>query len=45
MLAMEDFCQLDGKLTEDKYHGSYERCGKIISKYSIRRAWIVQKCF
>lgn len=36
MLAMEDFCQLDGKLTEDKYYGSYERCGKIISKYSIR---------
>ena len=34
MLAMEDFCQLDGKLTENKYIGSYERCGKIISKYS-----------
>lgn len=33
-LAMEDFCQLDGRLTEDKYRGSYERCGKIISKYS-----------
>ncbi|MBE6844493.1 MAG: HipA domain-containing protein [Ruminococcus sp.] len=34
LLAMEDFCQLDGRLTEDKYRGSYERCGKIISKYS-----------
>lgn len=34
MLAMEDFCQLDGRLTEDKYRGSYERCGKIISAYS-----------
>ena len=33
-LAMEDFCQLDGKLTENKYIGSYERCGKIIAKYS-----------
>lgn len=33
-LAMEDFCQLDGRLTEDKYRGSYERCGKIVSKYS-----------
>ena len=33
MRAMEDFCQLDGRLTEDKYRGSYERCGKIISKY------------
>jgi serine/threonine-protein kinase HipA len=36
MLAMEDFCQLDGRLTEDKYKGSYERCGKIVSKYSSR---------
>ncbi len=33
-LAMEDFCQLDNKLTEDKYKGSYERCSKIIDKYS-----------
>ena len=35
MLAMEDFCQLDGRLTEDKYRGSYERCGKIIKTYSL----------
>ncbi len=34
MLAMEDFCQLDGRLTEDKYRGSYERCGKIIARHS-----------
>lgn len=34
MLAMEDFSQLDGRLTEDKYRGSYERCGKIIARYS-----------
>lgn len=34
MLAMEDFCQLDGRLTEDKYRGSYERCGKIVTQYS-----------
>ena len=33
-LAMEDFCQLDLRLTEDKYKGSYERCAKIIKKYS-----------
>ena len=33
-LAMEDFCQLDERLTEDKYNGSYERCGSIIHKYS-----------
>lgn len=35
MLAMEDFCQLDGRLTQDKYRGSYERCAKLISKYSL----------
>lgn len=35
-LAMEDFCQLDYRLTQDKYHSSYERCGKIIEKYSVR---------
>ena len=35
MLAMEDFCQLDGRLTEDKYRGSYERCGKIIKTHSM----------
>lgn len=34
ILAMEDFCQLDGRLTEDKYRGSYERCAKVINKYS-----------
>lgn len=36
MLAMEDFCQLDLRLTQDKYKGSYERCSKIIRKYSAR---------
>ena len=34
MLAMEDFCQLDLRLTQDKYKGSYERCAKIIERYS-----------
>ncbi|MFI3283473.1 MAG: HipA domain-containing protein [Erysipelotrichaceae bacterium] len=33
-LAMEDFCQLSYRLTSDKYRSSYERCGKIIDKYS-----------
>lgn len=33
-LAMEDFCQLEGRLTENKYQGSYERCSKIISSFS-----------
>lgn len=36
MFAMEDFCQLDLRLTEDKYKGSYERCAKIIERYSSR---------
>ena len=36
MLAMEDFCQLDLRLTQDKYRGSYERCAKVISRYSER---------
>lgn len=36
MLAMEDFCQLDLRLTQDKYRGSYERCAKIIERYSSR---------
>lgn len=36
MLAMEDFCQLDNRLTKDKYKGSYERCAKIIKQYSSR---------
>jgi len=35
-LAMEDFCQLGLRLTQDKYHGSYEQCGKIIKQYSER---------
>ena len=34
LLAMEDFCQLSGRLTEDKYRGSYENCGRIIKRYS-----------
>lgn len=35
-IAMEDFCQLDGRLTEDKYKGSCERCGRVIRQYSTR---------
>lgn len=35
LYAMEDFCQLSNRLTQDKYKGSYESCGRIIRKYSI----------
>ena len=34
-LAMEDMCQLTERLTEDKYHGSYEQIGKTIQRYSV----------
>jgi len=34
-LNMEDMCQLTGRLTEDKYHGSYEQIAKTILKYSV----------
>jgi serine/threonine-protein kinase HipA len=33
-LHMEDMCQLTERLTEDKYHGSYEQIAKAIMKYS-----------
>lgn len=35
MLAMEDFCQIGGRLTEDKYKGSYEVCRNIIREHSM----------
>ena len=33
-LAMEDFCQISGMLTEQKYQGSYERIAALIRKHS-----------
>ncbi|MFA5570159.1 MAG: HipA domain-containing protein [Sphaerochaetaceae bacterium] len=35
-IAMEDFCQLGERLTEDKYRSSYEQLGKIVKRYSPR---------
>lgn len=32
-LYQEDFCQLSGKSTEEKYRSSLEKCGKIIKTY------------
>ena len=32
--AMEDMCQLTGRLTEDKYKGSHEQIAKAIKQYS-----------
>ena len=45
MLAMEDFCQLDLRLTADKYKGSYERCAKIIDRYSSRKLFDMAELF
>ena len=33
-LPMEDMCQLSGKLTEQKYQGSYEIIARLIDQYS-----------
>lgn len=33
-LHMEDMCQITERMTEDKYHGSYEQVAKAILKYS-----------
>lgn len=33
-LPMEDMCQLSGKLTEQKYQGSYEMIAKILERHS-----------
>lgn len=33
-VPMEDMCQLTERLTEDKYHGSYEQIAKTILRYS-----------
>lgn len=33
-LAMEDFCQLSNKLSEQKYQGSYELIARLIKEYS-----------
>ncbi len=43
--AMEDFCQLDLRLTEDKYRGSYERCAKIIRRYSAQSGLDISELF
>ena len=45
MLAMEDFCQLDLRLTQDKYRGSYERCAKVIERYSSRKGLDLAELF
>lgn len=45
MYAMEDFCQLSNRLTQDKYKGSYESCSKIIKRYSIYPGYDLSELF
>ena len=45
LFAMEDFCQLSERLTEEKYKSSYERCAKIISQYSYNAGLDISELF
>ena len=45
MLAMEDFCQLSLRLTQDKYKGSYEQCVRVIRRYSSRPGLDISELF
>ncbi|MCQ2428123.1 MAG: HipA domain-containing protein [Clostridia bacterium] len=45
LIAMEDFCQLDERLTQDKYKGSYERCAKIIQRFSSKVGYDLSELF
>ena len=44
-LHMEDMCQLQERLTEDKYRGSVEQIGKTIEKYSSNPGYDMQRLF
>lgn len=43
--AMEDFCQISERLTQDKYRGSYERCAGIIRHHSTRMGFDLSEFF
>jgi len=36
-IHIEDFCQISGFLTEQKYKGSYEKVGKLVTQYCTNR--------
>lgn len=42
---MEDFCQLSGFQTEQKYDSSYERCGKLIDLYCTNKGLDIYNYF
>ena len=43
--AMEDMCQLTGRLTEDKYKGSHEQIAKIIKQFSANPIFDITRFF
>lgn len=45
LCAMEDFCQLSERPTEDKYKSSYEKCVKVIRQYSSRSGFDISDFF
>ncbi len=45
LIAMEDFCQLGQRLSIDKYHGSYEKCARIIKQYSSQSSLDLSELF
>ena len=44
-LAVEDFCQLSERLTEHKYRGSLEKCGKLIDQFTENKGYDKQRFF
>jgi len=45
ILAMEDFCQLSLRLTQDKYKSSYEQCVRVIRHHSCRPGLDISELF
>jgi serine/threonine-protein kinase HipA len=43
--AMEDMCQLTGRMTEDKYKGSHEQIAKILKKHSSNPLYDITRFF
>ncbi len=43
--AMEDFCQLAGKMTFYKYKGSYELCARIVKSFSSQKGLDLSEIF
>jgi serine/threonine-protein kinase HipA len=44
-IHMEDFCQLSGRLTHEKYNGSLESASKVISRYTTNAGYDMIRLF